>query len=92
MKDMGQQHLLPNRTHGAPDQTTDLPVLIDGVWQPQLPAAPGLQGPRGVTPGDRLRQAGLVGIAQARAALADATRRAEDARALDHGLGAGRAA
>jgi len=46
----------------------------------------------GVTPGDRLRQAGLVGIAQARAALADATRRAEDARTLDHGLGEGRAA
>jgi hypothetical protein len=46
--------------------------------QPQLLPSPERAGSRPAQPALRRRQAGLVGIARARAALAQAARRAED--------------
>jgi hypothetical protein len=52
-----------------PDRTFEQPQLLPGTDRPRSrPSSPGL----------RRRQAGLVGIAQAREALAQAARRAED--------------
>ena len=46
--------------------------------QPQLLSAPGGPRARTAAPASRSRQLGLIGIAQARAALAMAARRAEE--------------
>jgi hypothetical protein len=77
----------------APGRATGLPALSDEDWQqPPLlvaPEQPGAQAnralrahprPHGGEPVDRLREVGLVGIARARAALAEAARRADAAR------------
>jgi hypothetical protein len=75
----------------AADLTTDLPVLAgeDSWQQPPLLVAPdegrdqrqARSHAGAARPTDRLRQVGLVGIARARTALAEATRRADEARA-----------
>ena len=46
--------------------------------QPQLLPAPGRPRARTAAPTNHSRQVGLIGIAQARAALAQAARRAEE--------------
>jgi hypothetical protein len=65
---------------GHDDSWQQPPLLVT----PEPPRRP-LQERPGVAasrpPADRLRQAGLVGIARARSALAEATRRADEARA-----------
>jgi hypothetical protein len=52
-----------------PDRTIEQPQLLPGPDGPR---------PRPAYPALRRRQAGLAGIAKARAALAEAARRAED--------------
>jgi hypothetical protein len=95
MEDMGQQHLTAHPTDNSDDNaidvTTHLSAPGDNGWQqaqlPIGPERPRLQQPRQTAPRayagkptERLRQVGLVGIARARAALADAARRADQAR------------
>ncbi len=79
---MGQQ--LCMGTDKDADNGTELPTgEAEAVWQPQLMAVPKPQPAAGTPPayarvGDTYRQLGLLGVAQARAALADAARRAEE--------------
>jgi hypothetical protein len=88
-------HPTDNSANGAIDSAidlmTELPVMGDDGWeQAQLPITterPRRQqlrqaAPRGYAgkPTERLREVGLVGIARARAALAEAARRADQAR------------
>ena len=59
------------------DNAGPVPASGDEHWQQQaLLACPPRTSPRAARPSERMRQAGLVGIAQARAALAEASRRA----------------
>ena len=80
---MGQQ-LSIGTTDNDTDNRTELPTTdTDTVWQPQLMAVPQPRPADEATPaytrvGETYRQRGLIGVAQARAALADATRRAEE--------------
>ena|ERR1700722_18584016 len=94
MKGMGQQHSTAHPTDTSTDNAIDLMTDLtdmgnDGWEQAQLPIPterprrPLRQAaPRGYAgkPTERLREVGLVGIARARAALADAARRADQAR------------
>jgi hypothetical protein len=79
-----------NAIDNAIDLMSDLPVMGDDDWeQAQLPITTERRrqqlrdaAPRGYAgkPTERLREVGLVGIARARAALAEAARRADQAR------------
>ena len=62
----------------VPGPAVHSPAAGHAYWhQPQLLTAPERPRARGTKRNDRLRQVGLIGIAQARLALAEATRRAE---------------
>ncbi len=80
---MGKQ-LSMDTTDNDADNCTELPTTeTDSVWQPQLMAVPKPQpaddgAPACTRGGETYRQRGLIGVAKARAALADATRRAEE--------------
>jgi hypothetical protein len=86
MGGMGQQRLVLSEigkdSHDQTDETAQttvcLPGRAAGTWQ-QQPLLTATERSRGgaLGPSDRIRQAGLKGVAQARAALADAARRAE---------------
>jgi hypothetical protein len=86
-------HAAGGTAFAAPSMATGLPALCDEDWQqPPLLAAPeqpSAQANRALRahprahagePVNRLREVGLVGIARARAALAEAARRADAAR------------
>ena len=63
---------------GATLPAADDPGLAAAEWEQQQLLPTNRQGPaRSEWPSDRLRKAGLVGIAQAREALAEAARRAQ---------------
>ena len=63
---------------GLDVNATDVQTDAGAGWQqPQLIPAPAPGNDRTGKPNDRLRRAGLVGIAQARQALAEAARRAK---------------
>jgi hypothetical protein len=75
---MGQQLLVPAEIYDDDGEMTGRPAPISTTWeQTQLIEAPERSRSQGTKPGDRFRQAGLMGVAQARAALAEAARRAE---------------
>jgi hypothetical protein len=85
MKAMEKDRMTASDPHepglaSATDQTAE---AVAGWQQQQLIPAPSLSSPGPKArhtdrPSDRLRHAGLVGIAQAREALAEAARRAKE--------------
>jgi hypothetical protein len=82
---MGQQRSLPTyRDDETIEETIDLAVPTGSCWQQEQLLAPHggvgdgpAPGRNRATGGDRFRQVGLMGVAQARAALAAASKRAE---------------
>jgi hypothetical protein len=76
--DADRDRLCDAHEDGLDARGADAPAEDANGWQqPQLIPAPALNGSHRARPSDRLRDAGLVGIAQAREALAEAARRAK---------------
>jgi len=79
--------LTPDLCAPGDDNSWQQPPLLLTTEQPPLVTAeqprpqPHSRAAAATKPAERLRQAGLVGIARARTALAEATRRADEARA-----------